>query len=380
MPFMPHPIARSSEVSQSQRHDAGFDASQLQDPGFLPDFCRGEMVINVVVLAEFLAIVATVITPPLTASVFQDLFYISLFLQWIALTSIGVLCVARPFLNRLGERRAVLMAYLLLLCVTWLVSEFALWVMAATYIIESARPPWYAYFHGQNLTVSAIISALALRYFVARHQLRQKTLAEERARATILKYRIRPHFLFNSMNIIASLTRRAPVRAETALEDIADLFRLMLDDTKDMMPIHNEMKIARKYLKLEKLRLEDRLNANWQTESLTRTAKTPALMLQLLLENAIHHGIEPLEKGGNIDIRLWIDDGRLHISVSSPYAELSEAARRDGETALNNIRLRLHDLYADTATFSIERDDRSMTVHISHPAFGESNDEDPGSR
>jgi two-component system sensor histidine kinase AlgZ len=372
MLFMPHFITRSSDVSQARRQDMEFDASKLAEPGFLPDFCRGEMVINVVVLAEFLAIVATIITPPLTANAFQDLFYISLFLQWIALTSIGVLCAARPYLNRLGERRAILMAYLLLLCVTWLVSEFALWLMAAADIIETPRPPWYAYFHGQNLTVSAIINALALRYFVARHQLRQKTLAEERARATILRYRIRPHFLFNSMNIIASLTRRAPVRAEAAIEDMADLFRLMLDDSKDLMPIQNEMKVARKYLKLEKLRLENRLNANWQTESLTRTAKTPALMLQLLLENAIHHGIDPLPEGGNIDIRLWIHDGRLYISISSPYAELSEAARRDGDTALNNIRLRLHDLYGDNADLKIERDDRSMAVHISHPAFGES--------
>jgi two-component system sensor histidine kinase AlgZ len=95
-------------------------------------------------------------------------------------------------------------------------------------------------------------------------------------------------------------------------------------------------------------------------------------MLQLLLENAIHHGIDPLPEGGNIDIRLWIHDGRLYISISSPYAELSEAARRDGDTALNNIRLRLHDLYGDNADLNIERDDRSMAVHISHPAFGES--------
>lgn len=377
---MAHFTIRSPDVNQTKEHDTEFDASRLAEPGFLPDFCRGEMVINVVVLAEFLAIVATIITPPLTASVFQDLFYISLFLQWIALTSIGVLCAARPYLNQLGERRALLMAYLLLLCATWLVSECVLWLMAAAGVIESARPPWYAYFHVQNLTVSAIINALALRYFVARHQLRQKTLAEERARATILKYRIRPHFLYNSMNIVAGLTRRAPVRAEAAIEDIADLFRLMLDDTKDLMPIQNEIKVARKYLKLEKLRLDDRLNANWQTESLSRTAKTPALMLQLLLENAIHHGVEPLPKGGKIDIRLWIDDGRLNISITSPYAELSEAARRDGETALDNIRLRLHDLYGDNADLKIERDDRSMAVHISHPAFGESSNEDLSSR
>ncbi len=343
--------------------------------GLLPNFCRGEMVINVIVLAEFLAIVATIITPPITASIFQDLFFISLFLQWIGLFSVGSLCMARPYLNRLKERRAVLMAYLLLLCVTWAVSEFALWVMAGAGITDSARPPWYAYFHGQNLTVSAIVNALALRYFVARHQLRQRTLAEERARATVLKYRIRPYFLFNGMNIIASLTRRAPARAESALEDMAELFRLMLDDTKDLLPIHQEIKIARKYLKLEKLRLENRLTANWQIDTLPRTAKTPVLMLQLLLENAIHQGIEPLAKGGIIDVHLWIENTRLHISVRNPMAEQTSTTHYGDDTAINNIRLRLQDLYGDAAVLEFQKDENSVAVNISHPAFGDSSDE-----
>ncbi len=373
-------IGNTLESVKVEHKDTGIGGAELTRDDFLPDFCRGDMVINVVVLAQFLAVVATIITPPLTTNVFLDLFYISLFLQWIGLASVGMLCVARPRLNRLGERRAVLMAYLLLLCVTWLLSEFALWVMAGAGVIESARPPWYAYFHGQNLTVSAIINALALRYFVARHQLRQKTLAEERARATILKYRIRPHFLFNSMNIIASMMRRAPVRAETAIEDMADLFRLMLDDSKDLMSIHREIKIARKYLKLEKLRLEDRLNATWQTESLARTAKTPVLMLQLLLEYAIRSGIEPLPAGGQINIRRWVDENRLHISLDCPAAEVSEAVRHEGDTAIDNIRLRLDDLYGEAASLDIQKHDGTLSVHISHPAFGESANEDFGSR
>ncbi len=373
-------IGHALGADKAKQKDNGIVIPEPAHADFLPDFCRGEMVINVIVLAEFLAVVATIITPPLTTNIFLDLFYISLFLQWIGLASVGMLCVARPRLNRLGERRAVIMAYLLLLCVTWLLSEFALWVMAGADIIESARPPWYAYFHAQNLTVSAIINALALRYFVARHQLRQKTLAEERARATILKYRIRPHFLFNSMNIIASMMRRAPVRAETAIEDMADLFRLMLDDSKDLMPIHHEIRIARKYLKLEKLRLEERLNATWQTESLARTAKTPVLMLQLLLEYAVHNGIEPLPNGGEINIRLWLDGGRLNISLECPAAEVSDTVRHEGDTAIDNIRLRLADLYGEAASLDIREDHGTLSVHISHPAFGESAHEDPGSR
>ena len=348
------------------------------ETGFLPNFCRGELVWHVIVLAEMLAIVATIITPPISTSMLNDVFLVSLFLQWIALSSVTVLCLLRPYLNRLPERRAILMAYMILLCMTWLVGEFTLWLLSTTDRLPTARPEWYGYFHAQNLTVSAIVNALALRYFLARHKLRQTTMREERARAEIMKYRIRPHFLFNSMNIIASLTQRAPVRAETAIEDMADLFRLMLDDSKDLMPVHTEISVARKYIKLEKLRLEQRLNVNWKIGSIPRTAKTPVLMLQLLLENAIHNGIEQLAEGGDISVVIDMgDEDTLAIAVDNPVAEETTTTRhsdymlQQDSSALDNIRLRLYELYADAARLTVNRTPTQLSVRVTHPAFGD---------
>ncbi len=346
--------------------------------GFLPNFCQGELVWHVMVLAEMLAVVATIITPPITNSMLNDLLLVSLFLQWIALSSVSALCLLRQHLNRLPERRAILTAYFVLLCVTWLVGEISLWLLAATDRLPTARPTWYGYFHAQNLTVSAIINTLVLRYFLARHRLRQTTVREERARAQIMKNRIRPHFLFNSMNIIASLTQRAPVRAETAIEDMADLFRLMLDDTKDLMPVHTEISVARKYVKLEKLRLEQRLNVHWDIGSIPRIAKTPVLMLQMLLENAVHHGIERLESGGDIMVQVKMtDDETLSISVQNPIAKIEAAhdpadrtAEQDSST-LDNIRLRLNELYAGTARITVQQTDSQFSVWVIHPAFGD---------
>lgn len=351
-----------------------------QDSGFLPNFCRGELVWHVIVLVEMLAIVATIITPPISGNMLNDVFLVSLFLQWIGLTSVSALCLLRPYLNKLPERRAILMAYLILLCITWLVGEFALWLLVSTDRLPTARPEWYGYFQAQNLTVSAIVNALALRYFLARHRLRQTTMREERARAQIMKYRIRPHFLFNSMNIIASLTQRAPVRAETAIEDMADLFRLMLDDSKDLMPVHTEVSVARKYIKLEKLRLEQRLNVDWKIGSIPRTAKTPVLMLQLLLENAVHFGVEQLADGGNIEVSVEMsDDDTLTIAVENPVTAgtattetgLDRAPQQD-DSALDNIRLRLHELYADKAQLTVNRTATRFNVTVTHPAFGDS--------
>ena len=340
------------------------------DSDFFPNFCTAEMVLNVVVLAQFVAIVFTIVTPAITGEIFHDLLLISLFIQWIAILSISALCLCGPYLNQLPEQRALLAAYGLLLCITWLVGEFSLWLLSTFGYISSARPPWYWYFHAQNITVSAIINALVLRYFVARHQLQIQTLANARARAEILKQRIRPHFLFSSMNIIASLTQRAPARAEAALEDMADLFRLMLDDSKDLIPVQNEVKIARKYLKLEKLRLEKRLNTNWSIHGTTRQAKTPALMLQLLLENAIHFGIEQLSEGGDIDINLLIDDDELQVSVCNPMSQTKWDKDRERDANLDNIRLRLKDIYGDAASVDTRHDQQQFCVEIKHPAFG----------
>lgn len=356
-------------VSWSERPAPPVAWGRVRNHGFLPNFCRGPIVLNVMVVAQFLAVAITVIIPPLTRNVFLDVFMVSLFVQWIALSSVCVLCAAGPFLNGLPERRALAMAYLLLLCVTWLVGEAALWLLSNLEIITSARPGWYAYFHVQNLTVSAIVNALVLRYLMARHQLQLQTRSVERARAEILRQKIRPHFLFNSMNIIASLTRRAPTKAESAIEDMADLFRVMLDDDKDLVPIHNEISIARKYLKLERLRLDRRLKVNWTTQGLPRSTRTPVLILQLLLEHTVHNVVEQMSDTGVIEMRVRFEEpAGLVIELEAPYPEQPSGEEIDA-TGLENIRLRLNDHYGERANMIVDTGDGRIFVRITHPAF-----------
>jgi two-component system sensor histidine kinase AlgZ len=344
--------------------------SPLADNGFLPDFCRGSAVFNAMALAELLAIVISIVGQRFSGNIFKDLFLLSIYVQWIALGSAAAMCLSRKYLNRLPPLRAVLMAYLVLLCVAWAVGEITVWVMWAAGMIASPRPDWYLYFQVQNLTVCAIIDALALRYFLARHQLRQTAKAEAHARMEALKYRIRPHFLFNSMNIIASLTRRAPAKAEAAIEDMADVFRLMLDDTKNLVPLKSEIAVAKKYLTLEKLRLDDRLSVDWNVGRIPRTTKSPVLMLQLLLENAIYFGIEPTLEGGSVGIDIGVDGDTLTVSVSNPLpAKRQEHNPRDS-TTLENIRQRLAAHYGDSAVLSAGEREGRFVVEIRIPAYG----------
>jgi two-component system sensor histidine kinase AlgZ len=341
---------------------------------FLPNFCTGEVVFNVVVVAEMLAIVINLIVPRnfLAATALQDLLLISIFIQWVALAGTAVLCYTRKYLNRLPNLRALGAAYLLLLLTTFAVSECLVWLLWALGRLNSARPAWYADFHIINLTISAIINGLLLRLFLAKHELQSRTLSEARARLQALQSRIRPHFVFNSMNIIASLTRSAPEKAEAAIEDMADLFRIMLSQDEMLVPVKNEIDVAKKYLALEALRLDNRLTVNWDIGKFPRKAVMPVLTLQPLLENAIRHGIEELPAGGIIDVRLWEENDRIYIRVANPLPKTRpKKAKSTPGQSLDNIRQRFQSHYGEQAALTSAEENGLFTVTVVLPIRGD---------
>lgn len=341
---------------------------------FLPNFCTGEVVFNVVVVAEMLAIVINLIIPRnfLAASALQDLLLISIFIQWVALAGTAVLCYTRKYLNRLPNLRALGAAYLLLLLTTFVVSECVVWLLWALGRLNSARPAWYADFHIINLTISAIINGLLLRLFLAKHELQSRTLSEARARLQALQSRIRPHFVFNSMNIIASLTRSAPEKAEAAIEDMADLFRMMLSQDEMLVPVKNEIDVTKKYLALEALRLDNRLTVNWDIGKFPRKAVMPVLTLQPLLENAIRHGIEELPAGGIIDVRLWEESDRIYIRVANPLPKTRpKKSKSTPGQSLDNIRQRFQSHYGEQAALTSTEENGLFTVTVVLPIRGD---------
>jgi two-component system sensor histidine kinase AlgZ len=341
---------------------------------FLPNFCTGEVVFNVVVVAEMLAIVINLIIPRnfLAATALRDLLLISIFIQWVALAGTAVLCYTRKYLNRLPNLRALGAAYLLLLLTTFVVSECVVWLLWALGRLNSARPAWYADFHILNLTISAIINGLLLRLFLAKHELQSRTLSEARARLQALQSRIRPHFVFNSMNIIASLTRSAPEKAEAAIEDMADLFRMMLSQDEMLVPVKNEIDVAKKYLALEALRLDNRLTVNWDIGKFPRKAVMPVLTLQPLLENAIRHGIEELPAGGAIDVRLREENDRIYIRVANPLPKTRpKKAKSTPGQSLDNMRQRFQSHYGEQATLTSAEENGLFTVTVVLPIRGD---------
>lgn len=340
------------------------------EDGFLPDFCSAPVVMNVVIIAEMFAFMTTLVTRRISLNIVEDLLLISLFVQWVALTSVAALCYTRRYLNRLPKARAVGVAYALLLLITLAVGEAAVWALYGLGRISTPRPEWYAYFHIQNFTLSILVNALALRYLLAKHELRQRTLSEARAKMQALQSRIRPHFVFNSLNIIASLTRNEPARAERAIEDMADLFRMMLSEDEQLVPVKKEIDVAKKYLALETLRLDQRLHVDWDVGTFPRKAAMPVLTLQPLLENAVRHGIEALPTGGTIGVRLWEEDGQIRIRVDNPFPAKAKTRADSPSRSLDNIRQRLKSHYGDAARLEAAGADGRFSVTATIPMRG----------
>lgn len=177
-----------------------------------------------------------------------------------------------------------------------------------------------------------------LFYFSLRARAFSPALAEARLQA--LTARIRPHFLFNSLNAVLSLIRTDPRRAENTLEELAELFRALMRDHRDLLPLADEIALCRQYLDVEKLRLGDRLNVEWEIVDVPADLKVPPLMLQPLLENAVYHGIEPSGDMGTIRVRFARNGDELHIDLANPCFQGSDR-QHGNRMALNNIRERL---------------------------------------
>jgi two-component system sensor histidine kinase AlgZ len=195
--------------------------------------------------------------------------------------------------------------------------------------------------------------------------------AEERARFDALQARIRPHFLFNSMNVIASLIRARPAQAEAAVEDLADLFRAALGRADAQTTLGEELDLARGYLRIEELRLGARLKLDWDVAMLPRELILPPLLLQPLVENAVYHGIQPLPEGGEVGVRGHVDAGAVVIEVRNPCPP--PVARRGGGNgiALANIRSRLALHYAGRAALSVDQQPESFTCTLRIPLAGQ---------
>jgi hypothetical protein len=182
-----------------------------------------------------------------------------------------------------------------------------------------------------------------------------------------LDFRIRPHFFFNSLNSVASLIVVDPLRAEDGLLDLADMFRIILTDKRKLVPFSAELEMAFKYMTLEKMRLGERLEDDWQINDVDETILLPILTLQPLIENAIYHGIETRLTGGRVSIKARQSDNNLYVTIINPKPEGGIAARKGNQIARENLESRFKHLYKGDASISYVEAENFYTVTIKVP-------------
>lgn len=316
---------------------------------FLPDCCRAEGLLPMLVIAELAAVVLALAGLGGAGDFWTGLFYLSIYVQWIGICSAGVLCTIRRNFGGAPARWVAALSYVSLLLVVLALAEVTYTAGRYTGIAPLVAGLGHLDFLGRNLGIGAVVAALGLRYFWLRDVWRRQAAAELEARYRALQARIRPHFLFNTLNGISELVVTRPEAAERALENLSALLRVaLIDDERRLVPLSEELALTRAYIDIETLRLGDRLRVEWDVSPEANSWPVPSLCLQPLVENAIAHGIAQLPEGGRVYVNASVRDWMLALSVVNPLPpEPSDPGGR--HLALDNIEQRLALRYGTAA-------------------------------
>jgi two-component system sensor histidine kinase AlgZ len=308
--------------------------NHIANTGPLPDFRNFGILLRIVLIVNGIALLAALLQVRTVREWPAQFTENAALVEPLLILSLLVLAAAGDALRRLPYVMAIFSIVAIELALTAAL-HFA---TSGLFFVEvHSLPRW--------LCVVALATGMLLGYFDLRGRALSPALAEARLQA--LQARIRPHFLFNSINAVLSLVRQEPRRAEAALEDLAGLFRALMADNRQLTPISQEIELCRQYLELEQLRLGERLQVDWQIEMMPPDALVPPLALQPLLENAVYHGIEPAETAGVVSINIHVVRDRLHVMLRNPYQPTGDH-HVGNKMALANIRERLQ-LHFDVA-------------------------------
>jgi len=321
--------------------------------GALPNFRNLGIMLRVLVIVNVAAAAAAIVKSPDLLAAWWQFIESSALVEPLLILSLLVLAALSNVLRRIPYWAAVMVVL-----AVELVLATALY-LAWRVLLGDGPSALERYWALVALTTFALLA-----YFHLRERALSPALSEARLQA--LQARIRPHFLFNSINAVLSLIRQEPKRAEVALEDMADLFRVLMADNRELTPLVREIELCRQYLGIEQLRLGERLRVDWQIDAFPRDALVPPLVLQPLLENAVYHGIEPRSEPGTISIHVYALRDELHAVLRNPYREASDH-HAGNRMALANIRERLALHFDAEARLSVKASDDAYEVRIVMP-------------
>ena len=315
-------------VLPEERGKAVASINQISLSNALPDFRNLGVIARVLVGVHLLAFGAVLAAASGWDDLLERLMRAAGFVEPILLASLLALVVLSPLLMRIRYLAGVGAVLGLVLVITALAQHGVARVYGVPVGDELL----------QALLLAGIATLMLLGYLRLATKAYSPALAEARLQA--LQARIRPHFLFNSLNAVLSLIRRDPVRAERALEDLADLFRTLMSDARQFVHLADEIALLERYASIEQLRLGERLRIVWELDAAPADAILPPLVLQPLLENAVYHGVEPSTEPAEVVVRIAQRGNRLHVLIENPYSE-QHVHHAGNRMAIENIRERL---------------------------------------
>lgn len=339
---------------------------------FLPRFSEAGALLRLLVVTNLLALFSTLVPMNATQNFSWEQYFVYVFfMNWVALSFAIIADKMRSRLIRMPRIRAaavcaVIVSFIVVLY-TFIVNQLLVYLHL---MAPSPTLMWRSI--GHNLVLTMIAGGVLLHYLYMRERLVVRERAELSARLDTLQARIRPHFLFNSMNTVLSLIDIDSRRAGMVVEDLSALFRASLQAAGEVT-LHDETILCRRYLAIESQRLGDRLQIEWQTpdEETLRKLKIPSLALQPLLENAVVHGVEPSSRPSLITVLIEYSAGEVKIVVTNPIQPvqqiLPERAATGNQMALKNIHDRLQAQYGATARLTTHRTQDFFTAYLSYP-------------
>ena len=332
---------------------------------YIPNLCTPQAMLFAVLLGELVVLLHVLALGSLSDFDWRAFATGSLFVQWIMLCCLALICALRPRLGALSPTTATIVC--LSLVTGFTVISSALAIVFAPAIIPFGGGVWD--WSLRNGLLALILAAIALRYAYLQQRVANQQRSELQLRLDALRAKIRPHFLFNTLNSIASLIEIQPDKAERAIEDVSELFRAALQDDGRDGDLSSELHLCRLYLDLEQLRLGERLTVDWQIDESLHRWRMPALLLQPLVENAVYHGVAQVPEGGDIRITASRAGELLEIIITNPIPRTAARSSGSGQRmALDNIRQRLDAQYGGAASFTASDDGQRYTAALTIPA------------
>jgi two-component system sensor histidine kinase AlgZ len=340
-----------AETQEARTHDAAA----------LPNFCSAGSVFTLVVVAELVVVINAL--APSARMGWRDFSTATLFAVWLALLASLLLCRLAPVLVRWRRPLAYPLAWCALVALVAVASAVVVWLDRA--LATELTPASGLRFVIGNTVLAALLGAALLRYFYVLAEWRARLAAVARAQFDALQARIRPHFLYHSMNTVAALVRVDPPAAERTVEDLSELFRAALGAEDKPITLGAELGLIDRYLAIEQLRLGDRLQVQRELGDLPLDMEMPALLLQPLVENAVLHGIQPRRQGGALRILGRRTGDGVEIEIDNPQPDAA-SSRRNGH-GMDSVRRRIAYHFGERGRLDVRVEDGVYRVIVGLP-------------